>query len=530
MTSCRLNLFPIELIQNLFEYFSTYEIFFSFINVSSYIDTIIFNYPDYRLDLKSIRRKQFDLICQHLIPEQVISLVLVDDGDTPGLVQLFLSRFEFNRFIRLQSLTLIEIGPKYWQTIISNLNHLRILKIYPSKSYCWKPRFLMRKDKDKFEKLILTNCNVLRICSLKYIDTKQLSQLRHLIVKGEDLLTIQSILPIASQLRSLKITNISLDTSLLTELICPFITLNRLTLEFSEGAVFIDYIERILFNAPNLKHFELVADLNDKSIINGERWHDAVKNLTTFNFKFQLTFDLKPNDLDTYRTHFWIEEKCWFVAYQDQCLYSVPYFLETETDEDFEYPEFSTLVDNQLFLDRIKKFTINILLCDCKYQFNFVEDLFIPFVMPALTLRKIVSLNSIRYLTVRTVNSIIELQQLIQSLPNLCHLKIRFFENDFSEEYSCQPMINIRKLHIQNHISLKHRIIQQLAVAFPNVEHLSIETCCQGNNILQSLKKFSCLSTASFCYSDRHVLNQFLQTNSVDFHYRYDNFSIYLWI
>jgi hypothetical protein len=59
--------------------------------------------------LESIRKSHFDLICRYIRPEQVISLILSDNNDTPNQSQLFRSFFSIEQFIRLRTLKFIEL-------------------------------------------------------------------------------------------------------------------------------------------------------------------------------------------------------------------------------------------------------------------------------------------------------------------------------------------------------------------------------------------------------------------------------------
>jgi hypothetical protein len=121
---CWLDLLPVELLYTLFTYFLAHEILFTFSDVSDYINAILLTYSAYRLDFKSIRKSDFDLVCQYIRPEQVLSLTLSDDNDTPDQSELFFSRFSIEEFTQLQSLTLIKIEYKSIKSIFTNLHKL----------------------------------------------------------------------------------------------------------------------------------------------------------------------------------------------------------------------------------------------------------------------------------------------------------------------------------------------------------------------------------------------------------------------
>jgi hypothetical protein len=119
---------PDVVLHDIFTYFLHEEILFSFLNISPYLNHVIRTYPNYRFNFKSIHRSHFDLICQHILPDQVKVLILSDDKDTPGQSELFLSYFQIDEFINLQSLTLIQIEQKSFEVINASLNKLDNLR------------------------------------------------------------------------------------------------------------------------------------------------------------------------------------------------------------------------------------------------------------------------------------------------------------------------------------------------------------------------------------------------------------------
>ena len=123
---CLLDLFPVELLRMIFEYLWAHDIFYSFFNISDYIDSILLSYDQYALNFQSILKNQFDVVCQHVQPDQVISLTLSDSDDTPGQSQLFMSFFSLNQFTRLRTLKLVEIDDES-QSLFLDLHKLESL-------------------------------------------------------------------------------------------------------------------------------------------------------------------------------------------------------------------------------------------------------------------------------------------------------------------------------------------------------------------------------------------------------------------
>jgi hypothetical protein len=119
---------PVELLHSLFVYFSTHEIVFTFDGVSNYVNDVLRTYSTWQLNFKSIRRDHFDLICRYIQPENVISLTLSDDIDTPGQSELFFRRFRIEQFSRLQSLALIKMEAHSLVLIFSDIHKLEKLR------------------------------------------------------------------------------------------------------------------------------------------------------------------------------------------------------------------------------------------------------------------------------------------------------------------------------------------------------------------------------------------------------------------
>jgi hypothetical protein len=74
----------------------------------------------------------FDLICRHLLPEEVLSLTVSDNNDTPDQTKLFFSRFPIEQFTQLRSLALINIEFQTSLNILSNLHQLERLRCLSS--------------------------------------------------------------------------------------------------------------------------------------------------------------------------------------------------------------------------------------------------------------------------------------------------------------------------------------------------------------------------------------------------------------
>jgi hypothetical protein len=87
-------------------------------------------------------------------------------------------------------------------------------------------------------------------------------------------------------------------------------------------------IEEFLYKMPRLKHLELESRGNN-DLIDGQRWESLISHLITFNFHFYLPSSIiDTNILNSFRSPFWLEQKRWFVAFDDQqsAIFTVPRF------------------------------------------------------------------------------------------------------------------------------------------------------------------------------------------------------------
>ncbi|CAF3662560.1 unnamed protein product [Rotaria sp. Silwood1] len=120
---------PVEIIYKILNELDIETIFVSLYHVCKRFDSILSTYDEYHFNSKTISLKNFDLICSRIRPEQVTELTLSDDVNSPGLVEKFLSRFTMNEFVRLRSLTLIQIDNEEFmnQILISIADHTSLV-------------------------------------------------------------------------------------------------------------------------------------------------------------------------------------------------------------------------------------------------------------------------------------------------------------------------------------------------------------------------------------------------------------------
>ncbi|CAF5111385.1 unnamed protein product, partial [Rotaria sp. Silwood1] len=104
-----LNILPVELFYRILDHLDSETILLSFGYVCQRFHAIVKTYNRYKIDLSSISKSNFHSVCHLLQPDNIISLTLSDDIETPGQISLFLSIFHIHQFTRLRHLTLIGI-------------------------------------------------------------------------------------------------------------------------------------------------------------------------------------------------------------------------------------------------------------------------------------------------------------------------------------------------------------------------------------------------------------------------------------
>jgi hypothetical protein len=128
-----LELLSNELLLDLFEFLTVIDLLHAFHGLNARFDTLLLvNFRAYHLDFRSISKTAFDMVCRdHLlsIADQIISLRLSDDDDTPQQCDLFLDRgFHLRRFIHLRSISLCYLrSEQTMNKFMIELCHLQFL-------------------------------------------------------------------------------------------------------------------------------------------------------------------------------------------------------------------------------------------------------------------------------------------------------------------------------------------------------------------------------------------------------------------
>jgi hypothetical protein len=273
-------------------------------------------------------------------------------------------------------------------------------------------------------------------------------------------------------------------------------------------------MERFLSELPYLKHLELKSNaLSD--IANGYQWQNLTTSLITFHFKFNLSLTNIDVTLYSFRTPFWLEEKRWYVAFRNECLFSLPHFTPIQMDSRNLSDLHSTLPDHSVIFNLLKEFTIT---TDPFYnlpRLTHIKTLILDYPRSLKILESVIDLNQVEHLT------LLSLDYLLIFLPLKCTMS-QLYKLTIKNSLTIDVIKRIRSyrfeqiLQLEISISDEHNdyIIEELFYLFPSIQHLIYKSSIQSKQtMIRFINGFQHLSNASFSvHSDR------LSTFSQDIH------------
>jgi hypothetical protein len=247
---CFFDRLPVELLHTLFEYFLAHELCLTFSDVNDHVNSVLHSYSTCRLDLKSIPKIHFDLVCRHIRPEQVISLTLSDADDTPGQSELFFSEFRIEQFTQLRSLTLITIEFESFKFIFFNLSKLsQLCSLSFDRSIRYQYPYRISPDhyyQTNVNMKVLFQLNRLNLNNGVFLTFIPLSHLSHLKLGKCSSNELKTIFQDASQLKSLYV-RLNIQRSNVELIVSPN-QLTRLSLEIESTYEMLNKFNKSLKN------------------------------------------------------------------------------------------------------------------------------------------------------------------------------------------------------------------------------------------------------------------------------------------
>ena len=333
---------PVEIFYQIFDYLQIETIFFTIRPVSRSFQSIVLNYDRWNFHLKIASKAQFDVLCRFIPPQNIRSLTLYNNEQTPDQISTFLQQVRLRQLTQLHSIDLDGIDEFQLNYLCKRIN-LNLLRSFSIRISEYDDR--RRKTTVNYLSTIVKQINLRRL----YLDVEnsRISDLSWPIncsiecltingnVKFDDLVKIFSCSPQLHRL-IIKRTSLRIRTNHGKEY--SFVQLKSLIIEVRD--LEMNELNSFLLLTPSLSYLKL---LGHYWRFDGKRWEDFVQvnlpHLEQFQFNIQCwqfgMIERTRGDFErimkSFRSPFWVEDKKWFVQCQwdpenssDYELYSIP--------------------------------------------------------------------------------------------------------------------------------------------------------------------------------------------------------------
>ena len=269
----------------------------------------------------------------------------------------------------------------------------------------------------------------------------------------------------------------------------------------------MDQIESFLSNLPLLKHLEL--DIKGQiDLVNGHRWEILAKDLITFNFIFNVKLDRVESILESFRTHFWLSKKCWYVAYINKSLFTVPGCIRKQVVIPYYPPKDFTGPDPTIVYDYITSISIDKPRCIPLNRFRHLKNLSIWCRIAPKFFFSEIDLSRVEHLVLNSLDNIRSFILYLYAMPCLSKLTVNgHLTKDFIHNLGDYRTEQIRTLEIITSTKDLSYIIEGLIRLFPRLEHLDISKITLQKDMIRLIDGFQYLSNASFTIRSPFVRN-----------------------
>jgi hypothetical protein len=258
-------------------------------------------------------------------------------------------------------------------------------------------------------------------------------------------------------------------------------------------------MEQLLSQFPCLRYLELKASVLI-DLADGYEWQILAMSLITFYFKFNVSLFHNDDILNSFRTPFWLEEKRWFVACYNECLFSLPHFTPDHMDSRNLSDFHSTAPDYSVIYNHLNKFTVNTIRIDNEHRFTHIKTLVLEFSTSLRILQSAIDLDQVEHLTVSSLDYLFKLIPLKYAMPHLYKLTvIHSVTIDMIKQNRHNRFEQIRNLEISISGKEIDYIIEELFCLFPCIQHLIYKSSIQSKQIMvRFIDGFKYLLNASF--------------------------------
>ncbi len=318
---------PVELFHRIFDNLDAKTILLSIRPVCQLFQSVFHSYDRFNLDMESISKPTFRLLCRLIKPESITSLSLYGWNKSLSQIDLFFSLVDSQTLTRLRSLTLLYMDDDQLDFILKRVNLTLITSFSFTASLSQKDTINtsisslmstytfpnLRRLEYQFIFGLWTELSWPANCSIRYLVINDSIIIQHLslILQSSPHLHTVIIKRSLDKCNNYRFPTQSISTS--------FPQLMSLTIEKLE--ISIDELESFLSLTPSLTYLKLISK---KPMHDGKRWEQIIQtNLPQLN-RFEFYFDgcttycgqsaSNPEEiLASYRTPFWVEHKKWLV-------------------------------------------------------------------------------------------------------------------------------------------------------------------------------------------------------------------------
>ncbi len=238
-----------------------------------------------------------------------------------------------------------------------------------------------------------------------------------------------------------------------------------------------------------------------EDITDGDFWQVLTNSFKTFHFKFNALQINLQKTLDSFRTPFWLEEKHWYVAFQNGCLFSLPHFAPVHMDS-LNLSHFrSTSPDYSIIYNHLNKLTVNTIPSNNHpYRCTHIKTLILEFSISFKILESVIDLNQVEHLIIASLDNLLTLIPLEHTMPQLSKLTVRNSVTiDMIKRIKHQRFEQIRMLQIRFTDEHVDCIIEEFFLLFPRIEHLIYKSRIQSvDAMIRLMVGFKYLSNAVF--------------------------------